>query len=59
VDTRQRVARTPVRVLVVDHCCLRTLLVPVLQATVVIPALVRSVISTTLAELLRTRRTAL
>jgi hypothetical protein len=48
VDTHHRVARSPVRVLVVDHCCLRSLRLPPFQVTAVVPALVRSVIHTTL-----------
>jgi hypothetical protein len=48
VNTRHQVARCPVRVLVVDHCCLRIFRLPLFQVTVVVPALVRSVIHTTL-----------
>jgi hypothetical protein len=43
VVTRHHVERCPVRVLVVDQACLLMCLVAVRQDTVVIPALVRSV----------------
>lgn len=48
VATRHQVLRSPVRVLVVDHALLRNLRVLPLNETVVVPALVRSVIHTTL-----------
>jgi hypothetical protein len=48
VVTRHQVVRCPVRSLLVDHCLLRSLWVPTFQLTDVVPALVRSVIHTTL-----------